>query len=37
MRVVHGATHYFVGQPDLMREAVSLTTDWLRERSLIDG
>ncbi len=37
MQAIHGATHYFVGQPDLMREAVSLTTDWLCERGLIDG
>lgn len=36
MRVVRGANHYFVGQPDLMREAVALSTQWMRERSLID-
>lgn len=37
MRVVRGATHYFVGQPELMREAVALTTEWMRERGLVDG
>lgn len=36
MRVIRGANHYFVGQPELMREAVALSTQWMRERSLTD-
>ena len=34
MRVIRGATHYFVGQPDLMQQAVTLTNEWLAERGL---
>jgi hypothetical protein len=36
MKVIRGANHYFVGQPDLMKQAVAISTDWMRERSLID-
>ena len=33
-RVVNGATHYYQGQPGLLREAVELCAGWLRERDL---
>jgi dienelactone hydrolase len=36
MKVIKGATHYYQGQPELLREAVSLTLNWLRERKLLD-
>jgi dienelactone hydrolase len=34
MRVIKGANHYFVGQPDLMREAVQITLEWMGARGL---
>jgi hypothetical protein len=34
-RVVKGATHYYQGQPELLKQAVELCVGWLRERSLI--
>ena len=34
-RVVKGATHYYQGQPDLLRQAVELCVGWLREQKLI--
>jgi pimeloyl-ACP methyl ester carboxylesterase len=34
--VIHGATHYYVGQPELMAQAIDLTLAWLRERRLLD-
>ncbi|WP_353236230.1 alpha/beta hydrolase [Diaphorobacter ruginosibacter] len=34
MHVVQGATHYFVGQPELLQSTVELTLHWLRERGL---
>lgn len=34
-RVVKGATHYYQGQPELLRQAVELCVGWMRERSLI--
>jgi hypothetical protein len=33
--VVNGATHYYQGQPELLKQAVELCVGWLRERSLI--
>lgn len=36
MKVIRGANHYFVGQPELMWQAADLSSQWLRERSLID-
>lgn len=32
MQVIHGATHYFVGQPELLQSTAELTIDWLKER-----
>lgn len=29
MRAIHGATHYYAGQSDLLAEATNLTLDWL--------
>lgn len=34
MQVIKGANHYFVGQPDLLKEAVTLCTQWLAARNL---
>jgi pimeloyl-ACP methyl ester carboxylesterase len=35
-RQIKGATHYYVGQPELLREAVELCTGWMRERRLLE-
>ena len=35
MRVIHGATHYYAGQPALLAEATSLIRGWLDERNLL--
>lgn len=32
MHAIQGATHYFVGQPELLQSTVKLTLDWLRAR-----
>jgi alpha-beta hydrolase superfamily lysophospholipase len=32
--VIKGATHYYVGQPELMESAIDLTLEWLAERKL---
>ena len=31
-----GATHYFVGQPELLAQAAQTCIDWMRERQLLD-
>lgn len=31
---VHGANHYYAGQPDQLAEAVKITVDWLKRRGL---
>ena len=31
---IQGATHYYVGQPDLLERAVEITMQWLQERGL---
>lgn len=36
MTVIKGANHYFVGQPELLREAVTVCRAWLAGRNLID-
>ncbi len=36
MKVIKGATHYYAGQPEQLREAVTLVRDWLGERRLLD-
>ena len=36
MRVIHGATHYYAGQPELLVEATRLIRSWLAERGLQD-
>ena len=33
-RVVKGATHYYQGQPELLKQAVELCVGWLQERKL---
>lgn len=37
MRVVHGATHYYLDQPRELAQAVTLTADWLGRKNLIGG
>ncbi|MFO1412664.1 MAG: alpha/beta hydrolase [Burkholderiales bacterium] len=34
--VIQGATHYYVGQPELLQQAVDLTLAWLGERRLFE-
>lgn len=36
LAVLQGANHYYIGQPDKMKEVLDLTIDWLRERGLED-
>lgn len=33
---IKGATHYFVGQPQLLQAAVDLCIGWMRSRSMLD-
>ena len=33
-RVIRGATHYYVGQPELMHQAIDMTFEWLAARGL---
>jgi dienelactone hydrolase len=35
-RVIEGATHYYVGQPELMHQAIDITLEWLAARGLYD-
>ncbi len=35
MHVIRGATHYYIGQPQLMREAIDLCVEWMRARNLL--
>lgn len=37
MIVIEGATHYYAGQPELLRQATMTILDWLRERELFDA
>lgn len=34
---IHGATHYYAGQPDLLAEATQLIRSWLVERHLLEA
>jgi pimeloyl-ACP methyl ester carboxylesterase len=36
MHVIKGATHYYVGQPELLQQAVDLCIDWMAARGLVD-
>jgi dienelactone hydrolase len=36
-RVIKGATHYYAGQPELLKEATELIRGWLVERKLLEG
>ncbi len=36
MKVIKGATHYYLGQPELLKEALTLMANWLNERKLLD-
>ncbi|VTU40465.1 Alpha/beta hydrolase family protein [Variovorax sp. PBS-H4] len=35
-RVIKGATHYYAGQPELLKEATALIRGWLQQRSLLE-
>lgn len=37
MKVIKGATHYYLGQPELLNEAVESVMGWLRERKLLEA
>ena len=37
MHVIHGATHYYAGQPDKIAEATATVRVWLAERDLIES
>jgi dienelactone hydrolase len=36
MRVIQGANHYYLGQPELLSEATQLTRSWLTGRDLLE-
>ena len=36
MRVIKGATHYYQGQPELLKEAVETCLGWMQKQRLID-
>jgi pimeloyl-ACP methyl ester carboxylesterase len=36
MRVIKGATHYYQGQPELLKQAVDLCVGWMRTKNLLD-
>ncbi|MGE0099768.1 MAG: alpha/beta hydrolase [Hydrogenophaga sp.] len=36
-RQIHGATHYYAGQPELLAEATQLIRDWLVQRQLLQA
>ena len=36
LRVIKGATHYYQGQPELLKQAVDLCVGWMRTRNLLD-
>ena len=37
MHVIHGANHYYAGQPGPLSEATQLTLNWLRARGLLEA
>jgi alpha-beta hydrolase superfamily lysophospholipase len=36
MTIIKGATHYYQGQPELLKQAVEINLGWTRERNLLD-
>ncbi len=36
MHVIKGATHYYLGQPDKLNEAVDTAMNWMQSRKLLD-
>ena len=36
MKVIKGATHYYQGQPELLRQAVELCVGWMDQQRLLD-
>jgi pimeloyl-ACP methyl ester carboxylesterase len=37
MKVIKGANHYYVGQPELLSQAVETCLAWMAQRRLVDG
>jgi alpha-beta hydrolase superfamily lysophospholipase len=35
-RIIKGATHYYAGQPELLKEATALIRGWLQQRGLLE-
>jgi hypothetical protein len=35
-RVIKGATHYYQGQPELLKQAVELCVGWMGKQNLLD-
>jgi alpha/beta superfamily hydrolase len=35
-RVIKGATHYYQGQPELLKQAVELCVAWMGKQNLLD-
>jgi alpha-beta hydrolase superfamily lysophospholipase len=36
LAAIAGATHYYVGQPELLEQAVALSMEWLEHRGLFE-
>jgi hypothetical protein len=36
MKVIKGANHYYVGQPELLHQAVEACFEWMAQRKLVD-
>jgi pimeloyl-ACP methyl ester carboxylesterase len=36
MKAIKGATHYYQGQPELLKQAVEINLGWMRERNFLD-
>ena len=34
---IPGATHYYLGQPDLLATCIATVTDWSRRKGLLEG
>ncbi|HEY7607954.1 MAG TPA: alpha/beta hydrolase [Alphaproteobacteria bacterium] len=37
MKIIRGATHYYQGQPELLKQAIEINLDWMRARKLLDA
>ena len=36
LQVIQGATHYYQGQPEQLKQAVDVWTGWMRKQRLMD-